>query len=483
MLFNSPIFLFLFLPLFLSVYYLIPLVYKNSSTNLNWRNVWLFATSLFFYAWGEGPVVVVLLVSIMTNYVAGLLIAGGHRQTGLWLSLAGSLSLLFYYKYANFAVETAQKLIGWPTTNGGSWADTGLILLPIGISFYTFQGISYTLDVYWGRISVNRNFIDYGTYTAMFPHQIAGPIVRYADIAPELSERRISINILVSGIERFILGLAKKMLLANTFAEVADTLFNAPVSSITVAAAWLGIVAYTLQIYFDFSGYSDMAIGLGRLIGFDFKENFNYPYTARSMQDFWRRWHISLSSWFRDYVYVPLDGSRGSKAKTYRNLLIVFFITGLWHGASWNFIIWGLFHGAFLLAERAGLNTRLKQWPAIIGHVYTLLVVMIGWVLFRANDVGAATAYLGRLIGLNGSEAGSYAYTVNHFTSTTVIGTFILGAIFSTPVYLTAQRYQKLAPMGVFQDIGYVVGLLCLLFLSMMSLAASTYNPFIYYRF
>ncbi|MBO0948546.1 MBOAT family O-acyltransferase [Fibrella forsythiae] len=479
MLFNSPIFLFLFLPLFLSVYYLIPLVYKNRSTALSWRNAWLFASSLLFYAWGEGPMVGVLLLSIVTNYTAGLLIAGGHRQTGLWLSLTGSLSLLFYYKYANFAVETAQHLIGWP----GSWANTGLVLLPIGISFYTFQGISYVLDVYWGRIGVNRNFIAYGTYTAMFPHQIAGPIVRYADIAPELSERNLSVSRLVSGIERFILGLAKKMLLANTFAEVADTLFNAPVGSITVAAAWLGIVAYTLQIYFDFSGYSDMAIGLGRLIGFDFKENFNYPYTARSIQDFWRRWHISLSSWFRDYVYVPLGGSRGSTTRTYRNLLIVFFITGLWHGASWNFIIWGLFHGAFLLAERAGLGHRLKQWPAVIGHSYTVLVVLIGWVLFRASDIGAAIAYLGRLIGLNGSETNSYVYTIHHFTSTTILGTFILGALFTTPVHLIAQRYRNQTSNGVFQEIGYVVGLLCLFFLSMMSLAASTYNPFIYFRF
>ncbi|WP_370723085.1 MBOAT family O-acyltransferase [Fibrella aquatica] len=423
-----------------------------------------------------------LLVSITINYVAGILIAGGHRRFGLGLSLAGSLSLLFYYKYANFAVETVQQLTGWPTIDANSWVNPGLILLPIGISFYTFQGISYALDVYWGRINVNKNFIDYGTYTAMFPHQIAGPIVRYADIAPELSGRETSVDMRAAGVERFILGLAKKMLLANTFAEVADTLFNVPVNSISVAAAWLGVIAYTLQIYFDFSGYSDMAIGLGRLIGFNFKENFNYPYTARSIQDFWRRWHISLSSWFRDYVYIPLGGSKGSKAKTYRNLLIVFFITGLWHGASWNFIIWGLFHGAFLLVERAGLANRLKQWPAVIGHVYTLLVVMIGWVLFRANDFSAASAYMGRLIGLNGSET-SYAYTINSFTSTTIVGTFILGVIFTTPVYFMAQRHQDQVPIGMFRNIGYVVGLLSLFFLSMMSLAASTYNPFIYFRF
>ncbi|HLL93539.1 MAG TPA: MBOAT family O-acyltransferase, partial [Spirosoma sp.] len=323
MLFSSAIFLFLYLPLFLLIYYLLP---------KRWHNALLFAASLVFYAWGEGPVVLVLLTSALINYIAGQLIERGRRQTGLWLSLVGSLSLLFYYKYANFLVESVRGLaqaVSLPTADSLAIAQ---IALPIGISFYTFQGISYTLDIYWGRIRANRSFLDYGTYVAMFPHQIAGPIVRYADIAPELADRTTTLEKFGIGAERFIIGLAKKILLANTFAELADTVFNAPPDSYPTATAWLGIVAYTLQIYFDFSGYSDMAIGLGKMVGFDFKENFNYPYVARSIQDFWRRWHISLSSWFRDYVYIPLGGNRGGKSSTYRNLLIVFFVTGLWHG-------------------------------------------------------------------------------------------------------------------------------------------------------
>ena len=481
MLFNSSIFIFLFLPFFLLVYYLLPPAGERERAGVIWRNAWLLLASLLFYAWGEGLVVLVLLTSILINFLAGLLIQSGHRQSGLWLSLVGSLSLLGYYKYANFAVETVHQVINSLADGTSLWHNTEIILLPIGISFYTFQGISYTLDVYWGRIRANRNFIDYGTYTAMFPHQIAGPIVRYADIAPELTHRPITFDQVGEGIERFIGGLAKKMLLANTFASVADMLFDAPVGTITVAAAWLGIIAYALQIYFDFSGYSDMAIGLGRMIGFDFKENFNYPYAARSVQDFWRRWHISLSTWFRDYLYLPLGGSRGSVTQTYRNLLIVFFVTGLWHGASWNFIVWGLFHGFFLLIERAGLAARLKQWPAAVGHIYTLLVVLVGWVLFRSADLGGAVAYLGRMAGLNGSEP--VAYSLPYFVSKSVVGTFALGILFSMPAHRVLQRYWQQLPSRNLQTIGYVAGLFSLFLLALMSLAANTYNPFIYFRF
>ncbi len=449
---------------------------------MTWKNAFLFGASLVFYAWGEGPIVAVLLLSAGINFIAGQLIEKGQRKAGLWLSLVGSLSLLFYYKYSNFAVDSARgfaEAFGLPIAESMQLA---AIALPIGISFYTFQGISYTLDIYWGRIRANKSFINYGTYVAMFPHQIAGPIVRYADIAPELAERHVTIEKFGVGAERFIIGLAKKVLLANTFASLADQIFNARLSDINTATAWLGIVVYAFQIYFDFSGYSDMAIGLGKMVGFDFKENFNYPYIARSVQDFWRRWHISLSSWFRDYVYIPLGGNRGSEFKTYRNLLIVFFVTGLWHGASLNFIIWGLFHGVFLLIERAGLGKRLEQAPAIVGHLYTLLVVLVGWVFFRAVDLGSAIAYLGKMIGL-GAEEASVAYPPSFFLSAEVIVSLVLAIILATPVYHRFQTFWKKLPANGPRELAYSFVLFGLFVMAVMYLAADTYNPFIYFRF
>ena len=447
-----------------------------------WKNGFLFGASLVFYAWGEGPIVAVLLLSAGINFVAGQLIERGQRKAGLGLSLVGSLSLLFYYKYSNFAVDSARgfaEAFGLPIANSMQLAT---IALPIGISFYTFQGISYTLDIYWGRIRANKSFINYGTYVAMFPHQIAGPIVRYADIAPELAERHITVEKFGLGAERFIIGLAKKVLLANTFASLADQIFNARLTDINTPTAWLGIVAYALQIYFDFSGYSDMAIGLGKMVGFDFKENFNYPYIARSVQDFWRRWHISLSSWFRDYVYIPLGGNRSSEVKTYRNLLIVFFVTGLWHGASLNFVVWGLFHGVFLLVERAGLGKWLDRVPAIVGHVYTLLVVLVGWVFFRAIDLSSAVAYLGKMVGL-GAESALLAYPPSFFLSGEVVVSLLLAFVLATPVYHWFQRvWQKLPAPGP-RELAYSFVLFGLFVMAVMYLAADTYNPFIYFRF
>ena len=479
MLFSSGIFLFLYLPFFLLLYYLLPKY---------WHNAFLFAASLVFYAWGEGPVVLVLLASALINYVAGRLIEQGNRKPGLWLSLVGSLSLLFYYKYANFLVDASRSftdMIGLPVLNN---VTLPYIALPIGISFYTFQGISYTLDIYWGRIRANKSFLDYGTYVAMFPHQIAGPIVRYADIAPELAERSTGLEKFGIGVERFIIGLAKKVLLANTFASLADGIFNAPANSYQTATAWLGIIAYSLQIYFDFSGYSDMAIGLGKMVGFDFKENFNYPYIARSIQDFWRRWHISLSSWFRDYVYIPLGGNRGNKIRTYRNLLIVFFVTGLWHGASWNFIIWGLYHGLFLLIERAGLGKRLEKiWP-FFAHIYALLVVLIGWVFFRIESLPEAIHYLQKMAGFAAPATSAIVYPPAHFLSAEIVVSLLLGIILATPVYAYFRLYwdrllTRLVSVRSVLDSMYVAGLFGLFILSVMYLAADTYNPFIYFRF
>lgn len=454
----------------------------NHWGKVNLRNAFLFAASLLFYAWGEGPVVLILLLSAFINFLAGRLIEKGNRRMGLWLSLVGSLSLLFYFKYTNFAFDTIRSFalaFDLPVADSMQLAQ---IALPIGISFYTFQGISYTLDIYWGRIRANKSFLDYGTYVAMFPHQIAGPIVRYADIAPELDERPVTVEKFGVGAERFIIGMAKKVLLANTFAAIADEVFRADLHQLSTATAWLGIIAYSLQIYFDFSGYSDMAIGLGKMVGFDFKENFNYPYIARSIQDFWRRWHISLSSWFRDYVYIPLGGNRGGEFKTYRNLLIVFFVTGLWHGASWNFIIWGLYHGLFLLIERAGLGKWLERtWPPL-AHAYTLLAVLVGWVFFRAEDLPQAIAYLQKMAGLMSTE-GTVAYPISYFLTTVTAVTFGLGFVVATPVYGWLHRQWNQWPVRGLRELAYSLVLFGLFIMAVMYLAADTYNPFIYFRF
>ena len=479
MLFSSAIFLFLFLPSFLLIYYLLP---------QQWRNAFLFAASLVFYAWGEGPVVLVLLLSASINFIAGRLVETGRRRAGLTLSLVGSLSLLFYYKYAFFlagSVGSLGAIMGLFEVDATVFS---AIALPIGISFYTFQGISYTLDIYWGRIRANRSFIEFGAYVAMFPHQIAGPIVRYADIAPELAQRTITLEKFGVGAERFIIGLAKKLLLANTFAAVADTIFNANPATYPAETAWLGAVAYSLQIYFDFSGYSDMAIGLGKMVGFDFKENFNYPYSARSIQDFWRRWHISLSTWFRDYVYIPLGGNRVGRVRTYVNLFIVFFVTGLWHGASWSFVVWGLYHGAFLALERAGLSKWLERvWP-LFSHLYTLLVVLVGWVFFRADSLSSAIHYLQKMVGMG--KVTQTALPLSSFTTIELGLTLLLGIIFSTPVYHFLHRLRaRIEPALVSSATPYVlstvyiVGLFGLFIISVMYMAANTYNPFIYFRF
>nr|WP_227687007.1 MBOAT family O-acyltransferase [Spirosoma arboris] len=466
------------------IYYLLP----RSWHGMRWNNAFLFGASLLFYAWGEGLVVLVLLLSICINFLAGWLVEKGKRQAGLLLSLIGSLSLLFYYKYANFLVNSVHSLAEAFALPIADSLTISSVTLPIGISFYTFQGISYTLDIYWGRIRANRSFLDYGTYVAMFPHQIAGPIVRYADIAPELVERTVTLEKFGIGAERFIIGLAKKILLANTFASVADTIFKASPDSYPTETAWLGIIAYALQIYFDFSGYSDMAIGLGKMVGFDFKENFNYPYISRSIQDFWRRWHISLSSWFRDYLYIPLGGNRGSKARTYRNLLIVFFVTGLWHGASWNFIIWGLYHGAWVLIERAGLGKWLERVWAPIGHLYALLIVLIGWVFFRAEDLASALAYLQKMAGMG--PLGRVAFPLGYFLNVEFCCSLLLGVLLSMPVYQQVQLiWHRLLvlvvvlPAKSMLNVVYVLGLIGLFVLAASYLAADSYNPFIYFRF
>ena len=384
MVFSSSIFLFAFLPAVLLVYYL-PL--------RRWRtgqNVFLFLASLFFYGWGAHEALLLMLGSILANYLLGLW-AGRARSAGrsvrpaVVLAAVVNLSLLFVFKYLDFTISTL-NLLGWKLSLFG-------IELPIGISFFTFQGLSYVIDVYRGDAAVQRDPLKLALYIAFFPQLVAGPIVRYTTVAEEIDERHESVSEFSAGAVRFLFGLGKKMLLANAVARIADAAFAAVMPS--VLFAWLGAVAYTFQIYFDFSAYSDMAIGLGRMFGFHFLENFNYPYVARSVTEFWRRWHISLSTWFRDYVYIPLGGNRCSRARNVWNLFVVWFLTGMWHGASWNFIAWGLWFFVLLVGEKFLWGKALERLPSLVRHAYAMVLVVFSWVLFRAETLTAAAAACG----------------------------------------------------------------------------------------
>ncbi len=472
MVFSSTIFLFIFLPLVLIVNFLLKQAY---------RNFFLLLASLVFYAWGEGILVLLMLFSISINYISGIGISYFLKRNPrlckavLGIAIGMNLGLLLYYKYANFVVETLQEIglyLAYDHTN---------ILLPIGISFFTFQGISYLVDVYREETVVQQNLFHLGLYISFFPQLIAGPIVRYHDIAEEIKERTIDLPLFVEGVIRFIRGLAKKVLIANSAALIADQAFSLPGVEISVATAWLGIVCYTIQIYFDFSGYSDMAIGLGKMLGFNFKENFNYPYISKSIQDFWRRWHISLSTWFRDYLYIPLGGNRGGSGKTYFNLIVVFFITGLWHGASFNFIFWGLFHGLFLILERSKI-LRTAQWPIFLQHLYVLVVVVVGWVFFRAESMKEAFNYFRSMIGTTGGSDVTALVYLNTYSITMIL----LAIIFAMPLRRKINdRIKEIQSIAWANgcEIGVYLFYVFLLVLSMIELAQSSYNPFIYFRF
>jgi len=472
MLFNSAVFLFLFLPILLVLYYVMP---KRG------RNGLLFLASLFFYTWGEQELVVIMLLSTIIDFSAGILIEQGRKKLGLLLSLTFNLGILAVFKYLDFFFENYNSLLSLFGVDSGYLLELPGIALPIGISFYTFQTMSYTIDVYYGKVKANRNFIDFGAYVTMFPQLIAGPIVRYADINEQLKSRETSVDKFAQGVERFIIGLAKKMIFANTFGYIADGIFMHNPADLTTGAAWLGIIAYSLQIYFDFSAYSDMAIGLGKMFGFDILENFNYPYISRSIKEFWRRWHISLSTWFRDYLYIPLGGNRKGKSRTYINLFIVFFITGMWHGSSWNFIIWGLFHGLFLVIERLGFDKILEKTWRPVQHFYALFLALIGWVFFRAEDLPQALHYLMSMAGVN--EGILHA---DVFLDTETILTFILGFILAMPIYKPVRErieaYSR-TDFGVVPLSIYYLFLGILLFVSIAIISADTYSPFIYFRF
>ena len=472
MVFSSTVFLFIFLPLVLILNFLLKQEY---------RNFFLLLASLGFYAWGEGVLVVLMLFSISINFISGLGIAYFRERSLLYSksvltsAIIINLGLLLYYKYANFIVDILKE------TGLYLEYDHQSIILPIGISFFTFQGISYLVDVYRKETEVQRNIFHLGLYISFFPQLIAGPIVRYHDIAQEIRQRTIDVPLFTEGVIRFIRGLAKKVIIANVAALIADQVFSLPGDEISVISAWLGIICYTIQIYFDFSGYSDMAIGLGKMMGFNFKENFNYPYISKSIQEFWRRWHISLSTWFRDYLYIPLGGNRKGIGRTYFNLILVFFVTGLWHGASWNFIFWGLFHGLFLILERSKLFDTLK-WPVALQHLYVMMVVIVGWVFFRAETMKEAFLYLSTMAGLTGGDNYTALIYVNAYSLTILA----LAVIYAMPIrrFMNAS-IEKSSSMILTKVYGSGVYLfyIALLAMTLIELAQSSYNPFIYFRF
>lgn len=498
MVFSSTTFLFAFLPLALAAYY---------AAGKRFRSLVLAGSSLLFYGWANPLFTLLMLFSTVVDYSIGLFMVRGRalhadgglaaldketprtaaQKRALWLSIATNLGLLAFFKYFNFGVDNVNAVAN---ALGIEWLvseDVMQITLPLGISFYTFQSLSYTIDVYRGETKASRNFLDFACFVTLFPQLVAGPIVRYRDIAEQMRERTVSRNDFVEGVTRFVLGLGKKVLVANTVAIAADDIFALPTSELTPGLAWLGVLAYTLQIYFDFSAYSDMAIGLGRMFGFHLLENFNYPYIASSVQEFWRRWHMSLSTWFRDYLYIPLGGNRGSKGRTYFNLFAVFFLCGLWHGASWTFVAWGLLHGAFLVIERLGLAQGLQRCPKLVGHAYTLLVVMVGWVLFRAETFAQASAFLSAMAGFAPGSGG--VYFVGLYLNRELAWTIVLALLFATPVLPAFRARARAWFEGASMPLVATEQVVRLSFLSLMflacvvSLAAGTHNPFIYFRF
>ena len=485
MLFSSPVFLFLFLPVALIGYYLLGRQLKNS---------WLLLVSLVFFAWGGVSYTVILLASIVVNYLFGIAISK-HRQTkkGTWYLYFGvsiNLLTLVVFKYSDFIVINLNKFLSvLNVSNTVSFAEPH-ILLPIGISFYTFHSLSYLLDIYKGNSVAQKNIFNFALYICMFSQLVAGPIIRYSDIVKQLTERTHSLIKFSHGVERFIIGLGKKVLLANVFAKVADQVFLSDSIELSAPNAWLGIICYTLQIYCDFSGYSDMAIGLGRMFGFRFLENFNFPYMANSIGEFWRRWHISLSSFFRDYVYIPLGGSRVKSSRAYLNLFIVFFLTGFWHGAGWSFIVWGLLHFAFISIERLGFGKLLDKIGSPVANAYTLLVIMFTWILFRADSLNLAFNYWKALFHFHSTDE-----QLNLFLQLIDKELYFAMAIaipgvfgFYNVLFDVVKKYLK-RPFFRFNFIRYsyhvcAASLYVITFvLCSVYLISGTYNPFIYFRF
>jgi len=466
-LFTEPSFLFLFLPVLLALYFL-------KRPHGSYANVLLLAASVLFYARGGGAFTWLMLASIAFNYFMAIGVARGRSKRWLAAAITVNLIVLGVFKYANFFADNVNALL--TSFHVGPFA-MPQVLLPIGISFYTFHAISYVVDVYRGDATAQKSPVHAALYLLLFPQLIAGPIIRYREIADQLARRVVRMDDFAEGTRRFIVGLGKKVLIANNVATAADGIFALAPSELTAAHAWLGIVCYTLQIYFDFSGYSDMAIGLGRMFGFRFPENFRWPYVADTVQDFWRRWHMSLSSWFRDYLYVPLGGSRVSKGRMYFNLVLVFFLCGLWHGASWSFVVWGLYHGTFLVLERLGLAAVVRRLPAVVRHAYLLLVVIVGWVFFRADTLQHAVAYLGAMAGA--AAPGIKPFDAAWFLTPKVAFAMLAGAIGSGPVVRGLADQGR----GWMVDAATTAALAGILAASILQIAGRSYDPFIYFRF
>lgn len=466
MVFSSTIFLCVYLPLVLLGYYICP---KKG------KNLFLLIVSLIFYAWGEPKYVFLMIFSILVNYVFGLLM-DKHRENKkrlkllLVISVIIDLGLLSVFKYTDFIITNINSVFG-------AGFDLLNIALPIGISFYTFQAMSYTIDVYRDDVRVQRNLIDFGMYITMFPQLIAGPIVRYSDVQDQLAERNVTTADFSEGIMRFVVGLGKKVLLANQMGAVWTQIY-ALGGDISALMAWTGAAAYTFQIYFDFSGYSDMAIGLGRMFGFKFPENFRYPYESVSITDFWRRWHITLSTWFKEYLYIPLGGNRRGLARQALNLLIVWTLTGFWHGAGWNFVMWGLYYFAILFIEKLFLLKALDKLPRLFRHAYALLLIVIGWVIFASDDVSVMLPYLSSMFGANGALGGMDVYTL-----LTRAALMVICCVASTelPRRLFVTAAGKMNEKAAFTVKSVLT--LTLLALSVVFLIGDSYNPFLYFRF
>lgn len=464
MVFSDSVFLFMFLPLTLAVYYAVPFAFKNTV---------LFLTGLLFYAWGEPVYVLIMLLSTAIDYCAGRLMDRFDsnkkiRKATLLVSVVMNLSLLGIFKYGSFFIGSVNGIFG------SAIPDPGLPL-PIGISFFTFQSMSYTIDLYRRNIKVQKNFIDFAAFVTMFPQIVAGPIVRYEDVSAQLACRRIDLRSMSDGITRFVCGMCKKVLIANSIGALWTDVKAQDYASMPAATAWLGIAAFTLQIYFDFSGYSDMAIGLGKMLGFDFPENFRYPYNSKSVAEFWRRWHITLGDWFKSYVYFPLGGSRGSTAATIRNTLIVWLLTGLWHGASWNFILWGLYYGVLIILEKFVFKRLLERTPSALRHILTMLAVVFGWVIFEITSPASELEFVKAMLGFGGSFANSFTLNALHNYAVTFIAAIAIST--GIPLKICKKLPEKRA--DTLSLVGEAAGMTACI----ACLVDSGYNPFLYFNF
>lgn len=470
MIFSSIFFLFVFLPITLFLYYVVP--WKG-------KNLVLLLCSLVFYAWGEPVYVLLMLFSILFNYLSGIEIDYYRTQNNperlkrcFWFTVIVNLGILGFFKYYGFLIGNLNAVLPFDIPYRE-------LALPVGISFYTFQTLSYIIDVYKGVVPVQKNFISFGAYVTMFPQLIAGPIVRYTDVDAQLSRRSLTLYKFGQGVSWFLRGLGKKVLLANNIGMTYDAIAAMLPGERSVLTAWIGCIAYAMQIYFDFGGYSDMAVGLGKMFGFEFVRNFDYPYISKSITEFWRRWHISLGTWFREYVYIPLGGNRVSKGKHIRNILVVWLLTGFWHGAAWNFMLWGVYYGLLLLVEKFFLAPKLSRLPGVVQQIYSFILVLLGWVLFFSPTLGAAFSYIGNMFGIGGhgliDSTGLYYFT----------GSFLLLAICflcSTP--WPWKKFKRFSlKSGSAPSVTATVVYTAIFIFSIAYLVNATYNPFLYFRF